>query len=281
MSIIVPLIKAYEAHGFTISTGLNSFLFNNARAAPFTWLMRNGRSVTEGLGIALQEVHFFEQLCAASQPKRVFVIGNSFGWSTIALGLINPKSRIVAIDAGYDHNSLEGLELTNLISSELGLNVSATLGTSPQDVDKIIATQLDGPIDLAFIDGLHTNEQVLKDALAVWPHLSPEGIMVFHDVIMCGLTPAMKEIGEKLGQAPETMWMTPSGISVLSRSRVPEVAELLRIYAGSEEGRNILSAKAEWERERQRWRRVKKWKRSIAKRLGFHSSKPTFHTGEI
>ena len=36
--------------------------------------------------------------------------------------------------------------------------------------------------DIAFIDGLHTDEQVLLDFEAVQPHMAPKSVIVLHDV---------------------------------------------------------------------------------------------------
>ena len=80
MPIIARLASLYENRGIYISTGLNPSHFGNFPLAPFTWFFKNGESVTNGLGIALQEIYFFECLFARFRPNRLFAIGNAAGW---------------------------------------------------------------------------------------------------------------------------------------------------------------------------------------------------------
>src|SRR5579863_9994255 len=106
LPILARLAGLYERRGIKIVSGLNPTHFNDFPAAPFTAFFRDGVSVTNGLGIALQEIYFFECLFSRFRPRTLFAIGNSMGWSTLALGLLNPQARILAIDAGLDRNSL-------------------------------------------------------------------------------------------------------------------------------------------------------------------------------
>ena len=53
-----------------------------------------------------------------------------------------------------------------------------TTGFSPQDVP----AAAHGQYDLAFIDGLHTDEQLIYDFEAVLPYLLPSCVVVLHDV---------------------------------------------------------------------------------------------------
>ena len=114
---IVVLGAAYLILGrIRISTGLNPCHFGNLPSAAFTWFIKDGESLTNGLGIAMQEVYFLECLFARLKPKSIFIIGNSAGWSSLALALLNPQARCVAIDAGFDRNALDGLDFTNRVA---------------------------------------------------------------------------------------------------------------------------------------------------------------------
>jgi predicted O-methyltransferase YrrM len=108
-------------------------------------------------GIVLQELYFLECLAQVRQAESVFVIGNSFGWSTLALSLLHPGATVTAIDSGFDENSLEGMDLTNRIAVGLGTGATAIRATSPQDVRAVVFSNLGGAVDLAFIDGFHTH----------------------------------------------------------------------------------------------------------------------------
>jgi len=134
MPILSRLVNLYETRGIQISTGLNPCHFDNYPLAPFTWFIQDGGSLTNGLGIALQEVYFLECLFARLRPERLFVVGNSLGWSTFALALLNPSARVLAIDAGFDRFSLDGLDFTNRVAAEEGLAITAVKAVSPGDV---------------------------------------------------------------------------------------------------------------------------------------------------
>jgi hypothetical protein len=158
--ILPRLVAFYESRGIGIATGLNPSHFKNFPHAPFTWFVKDGASLTNGLGIALQEVYFLECLFARFHPKSVFAIGNSLGWSTLALALANPQARVLAIDAGFDRHSRAGIDFTNRVAAEEGLAVRAVIGKSPEDVTPILRDEAMPPVEFAFIDGYHAIEQV-------------------------------------------------------------------------------------------------------------------------
>ena len=52
--VIDRLIQLYKDRGFDVATGLNPGHFGGHPYAPFTWLIKDGRNYTNGLGIALR-----------------------------------------------------------------------------------------------------------------------------------------------------------------------------------------------------------------------------------
>jgi Methyltransferase domain len=214
MSIVPHLFELYRNQGISVVSGLNPPHWSGLRSAPFTWFLRDGKSCTKGLGIALQEVLFLECLFDRFKPERLFIIGNSFGRSTVALALLNPQSRIVAMDACVDRNSLDGLKLTNDIARKADLNVEAVRGFSPQDVESVLAEHFDAPHDFVFIDGLHTNEQVVLDFRAVRAAAPMCSIFLFHDVHEFELHRGLADIAAESGwTAPISALTSPSGCS--------------------------------------------------------------------
>src|SRR5579862_4078834 len=159
MPIIARLAALYESRGIHIVTGLNPSHHSGFPNAPFTWFVKDGASLTNGLGIALQEIYFLECLFDRFHPTSLFAIGNSLGWSTLALALANPGARVLAIDAGLDRLAQDGIHFTNRIAAEEGLNATAVLGRSPEDVGRALRDAAQPPIEFAFIDGYHSVEQ--------------------------------------------------------------------------------------------------------------------------
>ena len=214
MSIVPRLFELYRQRGFTVVSGLNPTHWRGLNSAPFTWLMRDGRSYTNGLGIALQEVFFLESLFSHYHPRRLFVIGNSFGWSAVTLALLNPAAEIVAIDAGFDEYASDGLDLTNAIARAAGLKLTAVKGVSPQDVAGTLARSFDQPVDFAFIDGYHSNEQIVLDFRAIRPHASPDAVYLFHDAHEFDLYEGLARIEAESGLELRRLLATPSGMAV-------------------------------------------------------------------
>ena len=94
-------------------------------ACSLSWLQPSGNTLyliydgdeklSKGGGISLSETAFFEAVFEHYHPKNILVIGNSLGWSTLALGLINPAASIVAIDLCPREAERRGIEVTNML----------------------------------------------------------------------------------------------------------------------------------------------------------------------
>lgn len=263
MPVIDRLFEVYEGAGFTVSTGLNPHHVGGYLGAPFTFLLQDGKSFSNGLGIALKEVYFLECLLAKLRPARAFLIGNSFGWSTLAVAFCCPSARVVAIDACFDENSDKGLTLTNELGRAAGLNVAAVRALSPDNVDAVVKAELGGAIDFCLIDGLHTDEQVVQDFAAVEPLLAPGALVLFHDVINCRLQGGMSEIRRRYGREPVLLYGTSSGMAVLYYGEDAGVLRTLKAFAGSPQAISLMKELARDER----WPRLRRLRRSLHKRL--------------
>jgi len=263
--ILARLVRLYESRGIGIATGLNPSHFRNYPFAPFTWFFRGGESLTSGLGIAMQEVYFLECLFARFHPERLFVIGNSAGWSTLALALLNPRARVLAIDAGLDPNSLEGIEFTNRVAAEEGLPVRAVKGRSPEDVAAIVREHAMTSLDFVLVDGYHSVEQVELDFDAVRPFAAPQCLYLFHDVELFRLHRGIERIAAKSGFAWEMLLGTPSGMALAYdlRHRPPSLDDVAPFKA--DPAFVDLIREAAWGH---RHRHLARWRKSLRKRLG-------------
>lgn len=209
MSILPKLMKAYRDQGLTPLTGYNPAHFNGFSDAPFTQFLNQDKQLVGFLGLALQEIMFLESLGGVLSPKNILVIGNAHGWSTVALSLIFPQAKVVAIDPGVDGNAL-----TNRIAAACGLNMRAVEGYSPQAVAPVVAEHLNGKPDLVLIDAVHTNEAIIDDFTACRAVASDDAIWLFHDVINCSLVDGVNRIREISGLTVQVLTRTASGITV-------------------------------------------------------------------
>ena len=153
-----------------------------------------GRST--GKAIPLSDMHVFLQLSdALPDVNAIFVIGNAFGFSTIYLALLWQNALVDVINSESEgEHSGEGSQLTRDIAKRHGLNIQVTKGSSPGDVPAAMRALR---YDLVFIDGYHSNDQIIKDFEAVEPFLSERCVVMFHDVKMCNLQEGFRTLAER------------------------------------------------------------------------------------
>lgn len=217
MNAFVKLVNIFEAYGYSVQTGLSPLHFPGHDWAdiPFTYFIADEKRATKGGGIAIAEIYFLDALFSDYRPKNIFVVGNAFGWSTLALSIINPDARVVAIDACPRPEEEEGIRLTNQIASDFGLNLIAVNARSPEQVAEVARAQFDGDIDFAFIDGGHTNEQQSLDFGAIKPVATEDCVYLFHDVVNFMLLDSFTKI---IQQTPslegQVLFRTPSGMAI-------------------------------------------------------------------
>ncbi len=264
MPILPRLTALYQSRGIGIVTGLNPSHFGNFPMAPFTWFITDGDSLTNGLGIALQEIYFLECLFARFHPHRLFVIGNSLGWSSLALGLLNPQGRVLAIDAGADRNAAWGIELTNALADDHGLPVLAITGRSPDDVPAILRERNLAPVEFAFIDGYHSVAQVEDDFFAIHPQAAPDCVYLFHDVENFCLHAGIERIATRAGLSWDLLLGTPSGMALVYNPahRSPALDDVAAFVVPRPTAR--LMRRFSWS---YRHRHLARWRRSLGKRF--------------
>jgi hypothetical protein len=61
------------------------------------YISRQGVKMCRGGGLGIVELMFLDCLMLVILPKNISVIGNSFGWITLALGLMCPAARVVIV----------------------------------------------------------------------------------------------------------------------------------------------------------------------------------------
>jgi tetratricopeptide (TPR) repeat protein/predicted O-methyltransferase YrrM len=226
-SVFPRLLQAYRRHGFLIRTGLNPFYFNDPDAG-FTHFLKDRRTpMNVGGGLAPVEIHFLECLFEGRyRPKNALVIGNAFGWSALALGLLVPRALVVAIDAGLEGNATAvGAELTRKIAAEEGVAVRVVDALSPRDLSWVVETEFGGAaLDFVLVDGLHTNEQLVRDFDGAVPHASDACVFLLHDVLHWHMVAAFN--GLLIGPTRERRLLTrcPSGMGIVFPSGIDRAA---------------------------------------------------------
>jgi predicted O-methyltransferase YrrM len=169
---------------------------------------------------------FLEHFSSYLEPKRILVVGNAFGWSTLALALIFPQARVVGIDPMEDGNAV-----TNELASRHGLNAVAVKGESPGDVASICADHLNGPCDLVLIDAIHTSEAVVTDFEACLRCAHEGTVFVFHDAINWGLLDGFQNVCTAHHMSGQVLTRTPSGMAIAYRNIPADLRTYIEAFA--------------------------------------------------
>ncbi len=143
-------------------------------------IRRDGKVLQVGGGMPHTDILFLLCMKQYFAPKSIFVIGNSFGYSTLLLAELFPNITIDVIDAECEgaHNA-EGSRITREIISRKYPNVQLTKGFSPQDLHTAMREK---KYDFFFIDGYHENEQFKKDFIGCSTYASDNCVIYMHDV---------------------------------------------------------------------------------------------------
>jgi hypothetical protein len=266
---VMKLFDIYQAQGFDIQSGLNpthimsGFNATASCDAPATYLYRNNFELldTGGGGVSLHEIPVFEYLSHVMKFKSIFIVGNSFGWSTLLVSILWPEAQVVALDCGFfpsptalhrrfksflqklrnervwNVNDLDfGIKFTNDMAAQHKLNVRVIKGSSPGDVKQTVSTHLAERPDFAFIDGRHTLPQVLMDYQAIKEVASVNCVYLFHDIINFKLEKSFAQIVDESGMEGRILWRTCSGMGILYPKHMAEqLAPLLNIYSQKDE----------------------------------------------
>ncbi|MBT3990126.1 MAG: class I SAM-dependent methyltransferase [Rhodospirillaceae bacterium] len=252
----VDAVQLYAKNGYEVQSSLSPLHFPGFNLAdiPFSYIYRDGVKMSRGGGLAMAELAFLECLMPVVQPRNIFVIGNSFGWTTLALGLMCPAARVVAIDICPRPEEAYGIEVTNELGQQIEADVRAIKAKSPDDVAAVVADNFAGGLDFVLIDGGHTSPQQKLDFEICKSVANEDCVYIFHDVINFRMVDGFVEIANSNDHlASSLLFRTPSGMAISYPHKFAEaLAPIItaftesddRIKALHQEGReNIAAAK--------------------------------------
>jgi predicted O-methyltransferase YrrM len=166
----------------------------------------------------MSDIQVFQWIADMSPWQHALIIGNSFGFSTFIIAGLCPGCYVDVIDAEVEgsENHL-GSELTRKIAESDFPGVRLTTGFSPQDLPKACRFN---DYDFIFIDGLHTNEQLVADFDGIRDLRGESSIVYCHDVGMAKMHKGWSRIkAEMLGKNDEAfdLHFTSFGSTVVIR----------------------------------------------------------------
>jgi predicted O-methyltransferase YrrM len=178
---------------------------------------------------------FAEWLTQRLQPKITVELGVDYGYSLFCLANKN-SGRVIGIDlfegdahAGErektQHETVQQFATDNQYT-----NVQLIKGDFNQLVKYWVA-----PIDILHIDGLHTYEACLMDFVNWGPHVSPNGVVLMHDITSY---PDVTRVFLEVGAQAKVAFLHSAGLGVICRD--PALAqEILAQYPDAVTGQAL------------------------------------------
>jgi tetratricopeptide (TPR) repeat protein len=125
-----------------------------------------------------------------------------------------------------------GTALTARIAEEERLNVRVVQALSPRDTPRVVAQEFGGqPLDLVFVDGLHVNEQLVRDVEGIRPFCGPTCIVILHDVLSWHMVQAFESLDFGPQYERRVLTRTPSGMGLVFPADVsPDVRGVIEMH---------------------------------------------------
>lgn len=157
--------------------------------------------------------------------RRILVIGDACGWSTIVIVLTFPNAKTVAIDI-----DAEGVKLTNAVIDRHQLSARAGVAKSPNSMADVVQRKLGGTIDFCLIDADHHNPALIADFAATRTIAAPDAVYLVHDVINWQMIDRVKQIETQHKPNSKLLTRTASGVAIVypTLKHISIVAEIRR-----------------------------------------------------
>ena len=192
-SVFAELYKRYKDEGLDVYGGFSPFL-TGFLPRTGNYIARCATFLSTSAGISNDEAMLIHGLCEQLVPKRILVIGNSYGFSTLFLALTCPDAKIIA----FDKYRTEGINVTNRLLHGLS-GKEVVQASTPEDIAILINSKLGG-VDFVLVDAVHTNEMQTAEFEILNEYLSSRSIVVFHDVLSCGLLSSFNHLKAKYSE---------------------------------------------------------------------------------
>jgi caffeoyl-CoA O-methyltransferase len=213
MDIVDPRIENYAA----------------ARTTPepdhFAGLAEDTRASTDAptMMVGTLEGRLLAALVAMKQPQRVLEIGTFTGYSALSMAeALPPGGRIVSLDISEKHVAIAR---RHIAATPYADRIEIRVGPALETVE-----QVDGPLDLVFIDADKENYRAYYDA--VLPKLADDGVIIVDNVLWSGrlldpddtssATQAIREFNDYVlsdDRVDVVMLTVRDGVSLIRRHR--------------------------------------------------------------
>jgi predicted O-methyltransferase YrrM len=181
--VFSEIYRRYADLNFEVFGGFSPYLSGSNKRTLGNYIANDELLMSSSGGIANDEATFMYGLCEVMKPKNILVIGNSYGFSTLFLSLVNPNANLVA----FDKFRTEGIKVTQKLLDGLH-HKNVIQASTPDDIPSIVSNYFpEKKIDFVLVDAVHTNEMQTAEFDVLKPYLNDNSIIIFHDVVSCDL----------------------------------------------------------------------------------------------
>jgi predicted O-methyltransferase YrrM len=216
-NLVAEVAALYARLGYTLGETPAHFYLDQLRA---------------GGTIHKDEVWALQHLLDPATDGTAYVVGASFGFSSVVLATLLPRVRVVTVDnwsEGADVAAAKAAcESLAALPHDPGPRLVFATGDSPGDTPHLLSGQTGAALRLVLIDGLHTNAQLVADYEGVEPWLDEGSMVLLHDVRLFDLWAGVRAIASR--QAFDTLVQlnTSTGLVVaFNRGRHPDAFAFL------------------------------------------------------
>ena len=229
--VFTQLRKRYKDNGMEVYGGFSPFI-STSNFGLCNFIEKDDVLLSSSGGIANDEAMLMHCMCQALEPKKILVIGNSYGFSTLFLSLTNPESTLVA----FDKFRVKGIELTSKLVKGLP-EKHVIKASTPDDIPHIIDKYFDGNVDFVLIDAVHTNEMQSREFMILDEFISSSGTVIFHDVLSCNLLPSFYQLRNSFNDYKfKILHKSSTGMGVAVKNEVaPKLKDFLDYFSMDEE----------------------------------------------
>lgn len=189
--------------------------------------MRTGGSIHK------DDLFVLRRILAGVDVQTAFVVGAAFGFSSLFLASVLRGATVLSLDnwsEGADGRRAGAICATlATLDDDACRRLRFATGHSPQDTGVSLDAAAMGRVDLAFIDGLHTNAQTILDLEGVWDRLHQGSLVLLHDVRLFHLHEAVRWlVGQSAFDTIVMLNTAPGTVIAFNRGAHPEAFRALQ-----------------------------------------------------
>lgn len=147
--------KIYSIHKKLNTKILGGYFLNSKdnRVIDNNFTLKKKLILSTSGGVSNLDLLFYYGLFEILKPKKILIIGNSYGFSALSFALMMPNTKIVSIEK----YRTKGINFSKQLTKNLD-NTTFVKASSPNDLIKIKKKYFKGKIDFVLCDSVHMDK---------------------------------------------------------------------------------------------------------------------------